>query len=106
MCPGGDIGNWDFYFCNFDPRMWAWLQNCDMKKCWAQWHGTSLYAASSALACNWLARSELHKKGHEMALGRGVYTSQLFEKAVQFAVPTMLGNHMIRVVLLARPPLA
>lgn len=85
--------------------MWAWLRDLDMKKCWAQWHGTSLYGASSALACNWLARSELHKKGHEMALGRGVYTSQMFSKAVQYAIPTIIdGKMMIRVVLLASPP--
>jgi len=85
--------------------MWAWLQTVDMKDCWAQWHGTSLYAASSALATNYMSRSELRAKGHEMALGRGIYTSQLFSKAVQFAVPTLVNKHMVRVVLLARPQL-
>ncbi len=69
---------------------------------WLSWHGTNLYAASSALATNWLARSQEDVKGHGMAVGRGVYTAAEWSKAVQYGTPHALPgvNVLMRVVLL------
>ena len=91
----------DLYLTDFDPAMWGWVEPTLLNNMWLQWHGTSVYGASSALATNYLARSESSKKGHETAMGRGVYTSQLLDKALQYGIPTVLDSGlMARFVLL------
>ncbi len=100
------VGDWDFYFTDVNPRMWAWVEGEALRDMWLQWHGTNVYGTASSLATSFLARSELDKKGHEMACGRGVYTTALFGKAVQYAYPIVFeeAKVLVRMVLLVCTP--
>ena len=50
-----------------------------------RYHGTNMYGFSGFLACNYIPTSEPNVAGAEACLGRGVYTSRLFGKAMQYA---------------------
>ena len=102
---------------------------------WLQWHGSHVYGVMSAVAGNFLARSEQYKIDEDgtdpetlcgKALkewqakqdqrnkeqfetdggGRGVYTSQSFCKARDFAVPLVIGEgkYLAKFVLLVAIP--
>ncbi len=73
---------------------------------WLRYHGCSLYALSSMLSTGYPVASDVAVKGAEQAEGRGVYTSRLWYKAVQYATPHLLegaGCLLRAVVLLAVP---
>ena len=108
---------------------------CDTGTFWLQWHGSHVYGVMSAVCENFIARSEEHKideadgdpdsfskkelkewrkeqkaknKEHSetVGAGRGVYTSQAFQKASQYAVPLLVGGgkYMAKFVLLCAIP--
>lgn len=106
-----DTGVWDLYMTDFNPLMWTWVKETKsqrMQNAWIQWHGTNLYGLSSALATNFLARSESNEKGHALAMGRGVYTAQDFRKALQYSTPHVFQEDglkvLVRGILLVRLP--
>ena len=105
--------------------------DCDTKSFWVQYHGSNVYAVLSAVGQNFLSKSEAHKydpkwrpdftnkermewnkkqedankERYETAgAGRGVYTTQDFKKAVQYAVPLLLNKHWVKMVLLLAIP--
>ena len=108
---------------------------CDTGTFWLQWHGSHVYGVMSAVCENFIARSEAHKideadvdpdslsakqlkegntkqqaknkeKYETDGAGRGVYTSQAFHKASQYAVPLLVGDgkYMAKFVLLCAIP--
>ena len=104
---------------------------CDTQSFWLQYHGTHLYAGVTAVCENYISKSEDHKfdenkeawqgtkkewndkfgpnsntAGFETnGAGRGVYTSQKFELASKFAIPTLLDNKvLVKLVLLVAIP--
>ena len=86
---------------------------------WLSWHGTHLYGAITAIAGNFLMRSESipggpsdkatdfkDKFGFEHAAGRGIYTSQSWHKALQYGIPFFWDGVKVpaRMVLLTMAP--
>ena len=91
---------------------------------WLAFHGTSLHWAVIAICCNGLSRSEKERgaahaadsvaqaregtelTGFETTAGRGIYATQQWHKARQYALPfTMDGSLLtVHVVLLLRIP--
>ena len=57
---------------------------------------------------HFLARSESNEKGHALAMGRGVCTSQDFRKALQYSTPHVFQEDglkvLVRGILLVRLP--
>ena len=78
----------DFYFTDFDPDKWETFKAIvDKRKCWLQWHGTNFYSLSTILAANYVGLSKSEKKGHELAMQRGIYSTHFFQTAAHYSTP-------------------
>ena len=107
----------DLYLTDYDPHFWQqWFPPPDDGKgvCpghgseWLSWHGTHPYGVFTALAGNFLMRSESEpgdssdakvfgaKYKFETAAGRGIYTSQSFHKALQYGIPLFWNDVGVR----------
>ena len=62
---------------------------------WLRYHGCNMYAMSSILATNMAAASDEEVVASETACGRGVYTSQSWEQAQQYAIPHRLPGSKV-----------
>ena len=62
---------------------------------WLRYHGCNMYAMSSILATNMAAASDEEVVASETACGRGVYTSQSWDKAQQYASPHRLPGSRV-----------
>ena len=110
----------DLYLTDYDPHFWKqWFPPPDDGKgvCpghgseWLSWHGTHPYGVFTALAGNFLMRSESEpgdssdakvfgaKYKFETAAGRGIYTSQSFHKALQYGIPLFWNDVGVRAKL-------
>ena len=91
-------------------------QAADTHTSWIQFHGTGVHPALTALGGNYLCKSE-DKKGKaaqeptmksnfETVVGRGVYTSGSWRKAVTYSAPLLYPGqrHLIKFVLLVEVP--
>ena len=68
---------------------------------WLRYRGCSLYALSSILATNMGTPSDKTIGASETACGRGVYTSQCWEKAAQYAIPHLLPESEVLTKVIA-----
>jgi len=95
-------GTWDLFLTDINPHMWAWAsegKSGNLGDAWIQWHGTNLYGMSCAVASNYLAPSQDNRKGHAAAMGRGVYSTTDFQKAVQYSPPHIFQERGIKLVI-------
>ena len=99
---------WDLYLTDFATDTYSPLASyLDMKYSkvngkvvlpqglWLRYHGCNMYAMSSILATNMAAASDEEVVASETACGRGVYTSQSWDKAQQYASPHRLPGSRV-----------
>ena len=99
---------WDLYLTDFATDTYSPLASyLDMKYSkvdgkvvlpqglWLRYHGCNMYAMSSILATNMAAASDEEVVASETACGRGVYTSQSWEQAQQYAMPHRLPGSKV-----------
>ena len=89
-CQPKDI--WDFHFTDYGLAPWEEAMGENREGQWLRWHGTNVYAAFNSLALNYVGASEKAAKQHEITQGRGIYTTERFGKAQQYAMPWVLSE--------------
>jgi hypothetical protein len=105
---------WDFYATDFATDSYSplafYLDN-EYKKVngavvvpsgiWLRYHGLNMYALSSMIATTHAIPSDTALEGAETACGRGVYTSRIWCKARQYAIPYQLEGSRILTKVIA-----